>query len=65
MKKKGIASIDELREAAIDCDVRLIGCQMTLDLFEYSSDEMIDEMEIAGAATYMDVALNSDLNLFI
>ena len=65
MKKKGIASIGELREAAIDCDVRLIGCQMTLDLFEHSSDDMIDDMEIAGAATYMEIALGSDLNLFI
>lgn len=65
MKKKGIASIEELREAALDCDVRLIGCQMTLDLFEYSADDMIDGMEIGGAATYMDIALQSDINLFI
>ena len=65
IKKKGVASIDELREAAIDSDVRMIGCQMTLDLFEYKKEDMIDEMEIGGAATYMDNALNSDINLFI
>ena len=65
IKKKGVASIDELREAAIDSDVKLIGCQMTLDLFEYDRKDMIDEMEIGGAATYMDNALKSDINLFI
>ena len=65
IKKKGVASIDELREAAIDSDVRMIGCQMTLDLFEYKKEDMIDEMEIGGAATYMDNALKSDINLFI
>lgn len=65
MKKKGVASIEELREAAIESDVRIIACQMTLDLFEYSTDDMIDGVELGGAATYMETALKSDINLFI
>lgn len=65
IKKKGVASIEELREAAVEAEVRMIGCQMTLDLFEYNRDDMIDEMEIGGAATYMENALKSDINLFI
>lgn len=65
MKKKGVASIEDLREAAVDLDIRMVGCQMTLDLFEYDRKDMIDEMEIGGAATYMDGALKSDINLFI
>ena len=65
IKKKGVASIPELREAAVDCDVKMIGCQMTMDLFEWSRDDMIDGIEIGGAATYMEMALNSELNLFI
>jgi len=65
IKKKGVASIEELREAAIESDVRMIACQMTLDLFEYSVDDMIDGVEVGGAATYMESALKSDINLFI
>ena len=65
IKKKGVASIDDLREAAVESEVRMIGCQMTMDLFEYSKDEMIDGIEIGGAATYIEVASNSDINLFI
>jgi len=65
IKKKGVASIEELREAAVESDIKLIGCQMTLDLFEYKREDMIDEMQIGGAATYMDQALKSDINLFI
>lgn len=65
MKKKGVASIEDLREAAVYSDVRMIACQMTLDLFEYSPDEMIDGIELGGAATYMEVAAKSDINLFI
>jgi peroxiredoxin family protein len=43
IKKKGVASIDELREMAVDAEVRMIGCQMTMDLFEYDKEDMIDE----------------------
>ena len=64
-KKKGVASIEELREAAVDSGVRMIACQMTLDLFEYSLDDMIEGPELGGAATYMETAIKSDINLFI
>lgn len=65
IKKKGVASIEELREAAQLSDVRLIACQMTMDLFEYKPENMIEGLEYAGAATYMENALTSDINLYI
>jgi peroxiredoxin family protein len=65
MNKKGVASIQELRELAIEADVRMIACQMTMDLFEYSLDDMIEGPELGGAATYIEVATKSDINLFI
>jgi len=65
IKKKGVASIPELREAAIESDIEMVGCQMTLDLFELDRKDLIDGIEIGGAATYMEKALKSDINLFI
>jgi len=65
IKKKGVASIEDLREMAVEADVRLIACQMTLDLFEYTRDDMIDGVELGGAATYIEVATQSHINLFI
>lgn len=65
IKKKGVASIDELRDMAVEAEVRMIGCQMTMDLFEYSQEDMIDGIDIGGAATYIEVASNSHINLFI
>jgi peroxiredoxin family protein len=65
IKKKGVASIEELREAAIESDVRMIACQMTMDLFEYTLDDMIEGPELGGAATYIETATKSDINLFI
>ena len=65
MKQKGVASIEDLREASVDLDIRMIACQMTLDLFEYKTEDMIDGIELGGAATYLEVAAKSDINLFI
>jgi peroxiredoxin family protein len=63
--KKGIASIPELRDAAIEAEVGMIGCQMTMDLFEFKRDDLIPGIEVGGAATFMERALKSDVNLFI
>lgn len=65
IKKKGVASITELREMAQELDVRMVGCQMTMDLFEWDKDMMIDGVEIGGAATYMEQALDAHINLYI
>ena len=65
IKKKGVASIEELREMAVESDVKLIACQMTMDLFEYDFDDLIDGPELGGAATYIEEATKSEINLFI
>jgi peroxiredoxin family protein len=65
MAKKGVASIQELRALALEADVRMIACQMTMDLFEYSLDDMIEGPELGGAATYIEAATASHINLFI
>ena len=65
IKKKGVASIEELRDMAIEAEVKMIGCQMTLDLFEYKTTDLIDGIELAGAATYIETATNCNINLFI
>lgn len=65
IRKKGVASIEDLRSAAIESDVRMIACQMTLDLFELRREDLIEGPELGGAATYIEEATKSDINLFI
>jgi peroxiredoxin family protein len=65
IRKKGIASIEELRAMALESDVKMIACQMTMDLFEYKLEDMIEGPTLGGAATYMENALKSDVNLYI
>ena len=63
---KGVATIPELREAAIEAGVNLIGCQMTVDLFGFSRDDFIPEVkEFVGAATFLPMARDADVSLFV
>ena len=62
---KGVASIKELREACVEGDVKLLACQMTVDLFGFSHDDFIPGLDFVGAATFLPVAQHSDVSLFI
>jgi len=65
IKKHGVASLDELRALALEADVKLIACQMTLDLFEFDKSEFIDGIDFGGAATFLEFAGKADITLFI
>ena len=65
IKKKGVASVEELREMAIESEVNMIACQMTLDLFEYKREDLIDGVDIGGAASWVEVATKTEINLYI
>ena len=65
MKSKGVASLEELRELCIEAEVKMIACQMTVDLFEFSPSDFIDGIEYGGAATFFEFAGESDICLFI
>ena len=65
MKAKGVASIEELREMCLEAEVKLIACQMTVDLFDMDPSEFIDGIDYAGATTFFEFAGESDVNLFV
>ena len=65
IKSKGVASVAELRNLCLEADVKMIGCQMTIDLFDITHEDLIDEIDLGGAATYFEHAGESDVNLFI
>jgi peroxiredoxin family protein len=65
MKAKGVASLEELRELCQEADVKMIACQMTVDLFEFDPKEFIDGIEFGGAASFFEFAGESDICLYI
>ena len=62
---KGVATIEELRDACIELDVRLIGCQMTMDVFGFKREDFIPQAEIGGAAMFLEYAADAEVQLFI
>ena len=63
IKKNGVASVPELISLCQETGVRLIACQMTMDLFGFKKEDMIDGVEYAGAATFMEYAANCQIHL--
>ena len=66
IRNNGVAPVDELRALSLEADVNMIGCQMTVDLFGFKHDDFIPEVkEYCGAATFLPMAREADVTLFI
>ncbi|MEW5912156.1 MAG: DsrE/DsrF/DrsH-like family protein [Thermodesulfobacteriota bacterium] len=65
MKKAGVATIPQLLDECIEAEVKLIACQMTMDVLGIKREELIDPIEVGGAATFLSYAAGCNITLFI
>ncbi len=66
MKQKGVTQLPELREAAIALGVKLLPCQMSMDVMEINCEDLIPETaEPVGVATMLEHAKESNIQFFI
>ena len=65
MKSKGVSSLEELIQNAIDHGVRLVACQMSMDIMGIKREELIDGVELGGVATFLGSGEQSNMSLFI
>jgi peroxiredoxin family protein len=66
MKSKKVASLPQLLEMARELDVKLVACQMSMDVMGIKKEELIDlDMRVAGVATFLEGAADSKISLFI
>ncbi len=65
MKQKHVDSLEDMIGAARASGIRLVACQMSMDVMGISKDELIDGIEIGGVATYLEATGTAGLNLFI
>jgi len=66
MSNKGVADISELRSLCLEAGVEMLGCQMTVDLFGFTREDFIPEVkEYCGAASFLPMARESDVTLFV
>ncbi len=61
-----VADPGELMEMAMDLGVRMYPCQMTMDLYGFTTEDFIEGLEPSmGAASFLDMAADADITLFI
>ncbi len=65
IKNCGVATIDELRDLCKEAEVKMLACQMTVELFGFNQDEFIDGVDFVGAATYFDESSTATQSLYI
>ena len=67
MKKKNVASLEEMLDLAEELGVRIYVCEMSMDLMGFKREEFIDYkgMGFAGVATFLQEAANSKVQLFV
>ena len=65
MQQKNVQSLETLIAVAMEQGVRIIACQMSMDVMGIKKEELIDGVAIGGVATYLSAAETADTNLFI
>jgi peroxiredoxin family protein len=65
MKKQNVMTIPKLVDICLMSGVRMIACQMTIDLFGMKQSDFIDGVEFGGAAMYLEYAASAHIPLFV
>ena len=65
IKKANVATIPELIDVCREGGIHLYGCQMTMDLMGVKQEELLDGVEVCGAATFLEFAADADVSMFI
>ncbi len=65
MKKANVATPQDLLEACMETGVRFIGCQMTMEVMNIRKEDLLDGVEIGGAATFLEYAKDANITLFM
>lgn len=65
MKEKGVSSLEELIQNALDHGVRIVACQMSMDIMGIHKEELLDGVELGGVSTFLGSGEQSDMSLFI
>jgi peroxiredoxin family protein len=65
MRKKNVATLDELIEAAKALNINFIACEMAMNILEMKKEDLIDEVkEVVGVPTFLELAKDG-MTLFI
>jgi peroxiredoxin family protein len=64
-KKQSVPTIKELLAMCRDSGVKLVGCQMTLDVLGIKKKDLIDGIEFGGLATFLEYGMGATITLYV
>ncbi|MBP1950920.1 DsrE/DsrF/DrsH-like family protein [Virgibacillus litoralis] len=62
-EQANVPSIEELVGIAQEMGIKLIACQMTMDVMNLEKDAFIEGIEVGGAASFIDYAKDANITL--
>jgi len=65
MKKLKIPNFDEMKKQALDMGVHMYACSTSMTMMNVKKEDLIDGVEILGAASFLDIAADSEVQLFV
>jgi peroxiredoxin family protein len=65
MGKVKVPTVPQLLEMCVESGVRIIACQMTMDVMGIKREDLIDQIEVGGAATFLGYAAESSINMYM
>jgi peroxiredoxin family protein len=65
MKRKNVESLDSLIKMSQEFGIKIIACQMSMDLMGIKKEFLIDGIEIGGVAAFLSSSYKSNTTLFI
>ena len=63
--KHNVAPIEQLLQECVDLGVKLVACQMTMDVMGIKAEDLIEGVEVGGATTFINYANEAHITLFI
>ena len=60
-----VTSVPEFRQMCMDMGVKMIGCQMSMDVFGSKKEDFIEGVDVGGAAALLEFASEADIQLFV
>lgn len=62
-KRANVPTVGQLLEIALESGVKMIACQMTVDVMGLKKEDFIDGVEVGGAVTFLDYAYDADVTV--
>jgi peroxiredoxin family protein len=65
IKKINWPSIPELMDVCLESGVKMIACTPTMEMTGVKNEDLVKGVEVAGAAEFLDFALDANISLFV